>query len=228
MRIIVLITVILLSGMITKAQDVFFPTKVGTVLEYKTFDKKDQETGTIRYTITEIKSVGKDMDIIYLIETMDAKDKPVFKNEMTIHKKGDKLYVDMRKFIDSAILQKGGKVPEKLKITGNDMEIPSNLKVGDGLPDSEFEMAFKMGFINIKMGAKVTERFVELIENIDTKAGRFKAYKVTNKVMSHAMGKKTNTTSAEWLVKGIGMVRSEKYDKKGNLESSIQLVSLRE
>ena len=227
MKSILLIAVILFSGMLAKAQDIFFPTKEGTVLEYKTYDKKDKLTGTVRYTITNIKSEADDMDITYLIETTDAKDKPSFRHEITINKKGDKLYVDMRKFLDKAILQKGGKVPDNIVMTGNEMEIPSNLKAGDVLPDSEFEMSFKIAFINIKMGASVTNRIVESFETIAVQAGNFDAYKLTSSVLANTMGIKSRSTSAEWLVEGIGMVRSDTYDKKGELDSYIELVSIK-
>ena len=145
MRYLLLIASILFSGIFAKAQDIFFPTKEGTVLEYKSYDKKDKVTGKIRYTITNINSEGNDMDITYLIETTDAKDEPLFKHELTIHEKDEKLYVDMRKFLNKAIFKKGGKIPDNLKITGNEMEIPSNLTTGDTLPDSQMEMSFKMG-----------------------------------------------------------------------------------
>lgn len=228
MKTVFLFIAILVSGLVAKSQDIFFPTKEGTVLEYKMYDKNEKESGMIRYTIINIKKTGDNMEITYLIETTDAKDKPILKNEMTIHKKGDKLYVDMRKFLDSAILNKGGKAPDKLKITGNDLEIPTKLKVGDALPDSKFGVSFKMGLINIKMGATITDRIVESVENVAVQAGSFKAYKITNKMMANAMGINTTTTSAEWLVKDIGMVRSEKYDKKGKLESYTELVSIKE
>lgn len=214
--------------MLAKAQDIFFPTKEGTVLEYKSYDKKDKVTGKIRYTITNINSEGNDMDITYLIETTDAKDEPLFKHELTIHEKDEKLYVDMRKFLNKAIFKKGGKIPDNLKITGNEMEIPSNLTTGDTLPDSQMEMSFKMGFINIKMGAQVTERIVKSFEKITVDAGSFDTYKITSKVLANAMGMKTSSTSAEWIAKGVGMIKTESYDNDGNISSYTKLISIKE
>lgn len=228
MRTILIIVTLLLSGMLAKAQDIFFPTKKGMVLEYKAYNNKDRETGLVRYTIKDLKESGNNMDITYLIEMIDEKGKPMFKEDITIHKKGDRLYVDMSKFINKAALEEAGGIPGQMEITGNDMEIPSNLKKGDILPDSHIEMAFKMGFMTIKMGAQVTDRVVESVENIKVKAGSFEAYKITSKVSANAMGMKTSSTSAEWLVKGIGMVKSEEYDKKGKLSSYTELVSIKE
>ena len=108
------------------------------------------------------------------------------------------------------------------------MELPSNLKAGDRLPDSNIEMSLKMGFINVKMDAQVTNRLVESVEIISVKAGNYEAYKITSNVSANAMGIKTSSKTAEWLVKGIGMVKSEEYDNDGNLESHSELVSIKE
>ncbi len=227
MKNILLITVILFSGMVAKAQEIFFPTKKGTVLEYKTYDKKDNESGTIRYTIKDIKSEGENMDITYLIEYIDAKDKSQLKEELTIQKKGDRLFIDMSTFFNKVILQKAGDKAPNIEIKGTDMEIPSNLKPGDILPDSNVNIAMKMGFINIKMSANITDRKVVAQEKIAVKAGKFDSYKITSMVSSNAMGMKTNSPTTEWLVKGIGMVKSETFDKKGNISSYTELVAIR-
>ena len=228
MKHLLLIAAILFSGIVAKSQDIFFPTKKGTVLEYNTYDKKDKETGIIRYTITDIKSVGNNMDITYLIESMDANGKSQFKEELTIQKKGDRLYIDMSKFFNKIILQKAGDKAPNIEVSGNDMEIPSNIKPGDVLPDTNVEIAMKMGFINLKMSANITDRKVEAQEKITVKAGKFDAYKITSIVSSSAMGVKSNAPTTEWLVKGIGMVKSVTHDKKGVMSSYTELISIKE
>lgn len=223
-----LLIALLFSGIVAKAQDIFFPTKEGTVLEYKVYDNKEKQTGMMRYTITVIKRMGSDMDITYLIETKDSSDKTLIKEEITIKKKGDKLYIDMSKFLNKAVFEQAGEMASNIEITGNDMEIPSNLKVGDVLIDSNVEMALKMGFINIKMSANVTDRKVESVEKITVQAGNFDTYKLTSTVSANAMGMKTSSKSAEWIAKGVGMVKSETYDKNGDVSSYTELVSLKE
>jgi len=81
------ITVIIVCGMVLKAQETFFPTKEGTVLIYKSFDKKDKLTNTVKYTIMHVNISGSNMDITYECESIDPKDKPVFKEEITIIRK---------------------------------------------------------------------------------------------------------------------------------------------
>lgn len=228
MKTIFLIAAILLSGMHAKAQDIFFPTKEGTVLEYKSYNEKDRKIGIVRYTVLKTKSEGENTDIIYLIESLDRRSNPIFKEEKTIQIKGNKLYVDMSNFISKAALEKAGDIPAEMVTTGNAMEVPSDLKVGDVLPNSTIGINFKVGFMSIKMGAEVTDRIVESLEKIEVQAGSFEAYKITSKVVANARGIKTNSTATEWLVKGIGMVKSQDHDTNGELNSYIELVSIKE
>ena len=212
--------------MVLKAQEIFFPTKEGTVLVYKVFDKKEKETNKIRYTIMKLNANGNDMDITYLVESFDPKEKLMFKEEVTIHKKGDKLYFDMSNFINKAAFQQNGEIPAEIEITGNNMEIPSNPKPGDTLPDANIEMAMKLGFINMKMSAQVTNRKVEAVEDITVKAGTFKGYKFLSEVNASVMGIKTKSNNIDWYAKRVGVVKSENYDKNGKLQSHTELVEL--
>ena len=214
-------------GMVSKAQEIFFPTKEGTVLVYKMFDKKDNETNMMRYTIMHINRNGSDMDITYLVESIDPKEKLLFKEEITIHQKGDMLYCDMSNFVNKAAFQQNGEIPAEIQVTGNNMEIPSNPKPGDILPDANVEMAMKMGFINMKISAQVTNRKVEAIEDITVKAGTFKGYKFSSEVTASAMGIKMKTNNLDWYTKGVGIVKTESYDKNGKLHSHRELIELK-
>ncbi len=227
MKKLLLITAIILCAIVLKAQETFFPTKEGTVLIYKTFDKKDKLTSTIQYTIKHVTISGSNIDITYQCESIDPKDKLVFKEDITIHQKGDKLYVDMSNFINKAAFQQNGEIPANIEVTGNNMEIPLNPQPGDVLPDASVAMALKIGFINMKVSADVTNRKVEAIEDITVKGGTFKSYKFSSDINSVAMGIKVKAKSTEWYAKGIGTVKSESYDKEGKLQSHTELVELR-
>jgi hypothetical protein len=84
----------------------------------------------------------------------------------------------MSNFINKAAFQQNGEIPAEIQVTGNNMEVPSNPKPGDVLPDANVEMSMKLGFVNMKMSANVTNRKVEAIEDITVKAGTFKLYQL--------------------------------------------------
>lgn len=223
-----LIAAIFFAATTLKADEIFFPTKTGTVLVYKSYDKKDKQVSTIKYTIKYVDVKGSDIDITYLCETSDAKDKSVFKDEVTIQKRGDVLYLDMNKFVNKAAFQQDGAIPAELKVTGNNMEIPTDLHVGESLADASVMMSISLGFLNIKMSADITNRKVAGIEDVTVKGGTFKCYKLTSDVNSNAMGVKMKTQSAEWYAKGVGSVKTVSYDKNGNVQSHTELVEIRQ
>ena len=227
MRKLFLFTAIIFFAISLKAQEIFFPTKEGTVLVYKTFDKKDKETSKVKYTIKHLVISGSDMDITYLVESIDPKDNLVFKEEITIHQKGDKLYFDMSNLINKAVFQKNGEIPAEIQITGNNMEIPSNPNPGDTLPDANVVMSMNLGLVNMKMSAQVTNRKVEAIEDVTVTAGTFKGYKFSSEVNSSAMGIRVKSNNLDWYAKGVGIVKTENYDKNGKLQSRTELVELK-
>lgn len=227
MKKLILFTAFVLTALGLNAQEIFFPTKEGTVLTYQSFDKKDKLSSTVKYTIKHLSIKGSDMDITYQVESIDPKDKLVFKEEITIQQKGDKLYFDMSNFINKAAFQQDGSIPAEIEITGNNLEVPSNPNPGDVLPDASVEMAMKMGFINMKMSANVTNRKVEAIEDITVAAGTFKGYKFSSEVNSTVMGIKVNSKNTDWYAKGIGIVKLENYDKNGKLQSRTELIEVK-
>ncbi len=227
MKKLILLVVIAFVGVTLNAQDLFFPTKEGTVLVYKHFDKKDKVTSIVKYTIKSIKKLGDDMDITYLCEVNDAKDKAVYNEEITIKKRGDKMFFDMTNYMSKAAFQQNGQVPAELQVTGNSLEMPNNPTPGQTLPDASLEMAIKMGFVAMKTTVNVTNRKVEVIEDVTVGAGTFKAYKFSANVLVVTMGIKVNTASTDWYAKGVGIVKSIGLDSKGKQVSSMELVEMR-
>jgi hypothetical protein len=213
--------------MVLKAQETFFPTKEGMVLTYKSFDKKDKLSGMMKYTIEKVNINGSNIDFTYLCEVLDNKEKMVFKEEITVHQKGDAMYIDMGNFLNKAAFQQEGEIPAEVEVKGNNMEIPLNPIPGQTLPDANIEMAMKMGIVNMKMTADVTNRKVEAIEEISVTGGSFKCYKFSSDVNTVAMGIKVQAKTTEWFAKGIGMVKTESYDKKGSLSGRTELVEVR-
>lgn len=218
---------IVLCVLVVNAQETFFPTKEGMVLTYKSFDKKDKLSGMMKYTIKKVNVSGSDIDITYLCESLDNKEKLVFKEEITVHQKGDVLYVDMGNFLNKSAFQQNGEIPAEVEVKGNNMEIPLNPSPGQTLPDANIEMAMKMGFVNMKMSAAVTNRKVEAIEDISVSGGTFKCYKFSGDVNTVALGIKVQAKTVEWFAKGIGTVKTESYDKKGEMTGRTELVEVK-
>lgn len=221
-------SLIIVFGAVTlKAQDTYFATKDGMVLTYKTFDKKDKLASWVRYTIKDVKTNGNKMDITYQTESFDKKDKLVYKEDILIHQEGDLLYLDMSNFVNKGAFQQNGEIPAEVEIKGNNMQIPVKPQPGASLPDANLEMAMKMGIINMKFSVDVTNRKVAGFENATVTAGSFQCCKITSNIYSVALGIKINATTIDWYAKGVGTVKSETYDKKGELMSRTELTEIK-
>jgi hypothetical protein len=224
-KLIFLIAVLFLSLQIS-AQKAFSPSKAGTKLTYQSFDKKGKMAGQTKYTVKEITGNGDNYTIVYDIENLDDKGNRVYIDEVSVKQEGDKMYFDMSNFLNKAAFQQNGEIPPSIEITGNNMEIPLIPVPGDTLPDANVTMAMKMGFLNLKMTVNVTNRKVEAMEDITVKAGSFNAFKLTGNVSGTVVGIKINSKSNDWYAYGVGLVKTETYNKKGDLQAVLELVEI--
>jgi hypothetical protein len=224
MRKLIILTLAVFLGINLSAQKAFFPAKAGTKLTYQTSDKKGKMTGQTKYTVKEITGSGDHFTIVYDVESLDDKGQRVFIDNISVKQEGDKMYFDMSNFLNKAAFQQNGEIPPSIEVTGNNMEIPLIPIPGTSLPDANVTMSMKMGFINLKMTVNVTNRKVEALEDVAVKAGNFNAFKFTGDVSGTIVGIKVNTKSVDWYAYGVGLVKTESYDKKGELKSVLELV----
>jgi hypothetical protein len=171
---------------------------------------------------------GDHFKVTYQIESLDDKGNKLYLDEVSVRQEGDKMYFDMSNFLNKAAFQQNGEIPPTVEITGNNMEIPLVPVPGVTLPDANVSMAMKMGFISLKMAVNITNRKVEAIEDISVKGGSFNAFKISGDVSGTVLGIKVNSKSVEWYAYGIGTVKSESYDKKGNLETRMELIEIQQ
>ncbi len=221
-----ILTIIVFFGLTVSAQKAFFPTKSGTKLTYQSFDKKGKMAGQTKYTVKDISGSGSNFKITYQVESIDAKGNRVYIDEIGVKQEGDKMYFDMSNFLNKAAFQQNGEIPPSIEVTGNNMEIPLIPVPGTSLPDASVTMAMKMGFISLKMTVNLTNRKVEALEDITVKAGTYNAFKLSGDVNGTILGIKVNSKGLDWYAYGIGLIKTESYDKKGDLQSVLELVEI--
>ena len=227
MKKITLIILIMLSVTGLQAQNIFFPTKVGSVQTYATLNNKGKVEGYVRQTITDIKGGGNDMTISYLSEIIDKENKDgeaKMSIPLTIHIKDGIMYFDLNSMMPAQKDQpQMGEL--KMEITGAPTEIPTNLQVGQTLKDANMVMSMNMGFIKMKTEVNLTNGKCLAIEDVTVPAGTYKSHKVTQTAQATVMKIQSTTTTITWYAPGIGTVKSETYDKDNKLQSSMELVA---
>jgi hypothetical protein len=82
-----------------------------------------------------------------------------------------------------------------------------------------------MTLMNMSIG--ISNRKVEAIENVVTDAGTFSCYKISYDATTKMGGFTVASKGVEYYNNDIGMVKSEAYDKKGELQSTTILSTLK-
>lgn len=213
------------ASFILNAQLAYFPSE-GTVLTYHNLDKKGKIESKIVYKVESVKQSGENADVTYFVESYGKKDELVFKDRITFKKEGDKLFFDMSNFVNKGAFQQNGEIPATVEIEGNSLEVPINGTDGQSLPDANMTIASDMGFVKLKMTTNIVNRKVDNIEDLTVPAGTFNCMKISGDVSGKILGMNMSAKSVQWYSSGIGMVKSETYDKKGELSGSMVLVAV--
>ena len=192
----------------------YYVFKEGVKFEMTTYNNKDKQTGIVKY---EVKNVTGNTAILKN-ELFDAKGKSVMSSEFGLICDDKGISIDFKSLMNNQVFEQFKEMDMDLDISGTNIQIPNNLSPGQTLPDAELIMTMSMASVTIKMEIKITNRKVVGNETISTSAGTFDCILITSD-RELKMGMNRTISSKQWLAEGVGMVKSEEYDKKGNLVS---------
>jgi hypothetical protein len=207
----------------TQAQDcqsAYSPILEDTKLEMTNYDKKGRISSISKANIYEVASKGDTTAAKVHAQVVDEEGEEIFKSDYEIKCIKGVILMDMRD-----VLGEMAKQFEKMDVAveGNFIEYPDNMTVGTKLPDAEMVMTMNADSpVPIKIRINMTERKVEAQESITTSAGTFNCLKLTYAIETK-MGFSRSTRSAVWLAKGVGNVKTESYNKKGNVDFKSEL-----
>ncbi len=188
----------------------YYPMIEGTEFQITVYDKKDKPSGVLDYVV---KDVSGDTATFYF-EMHDEKGKMLASSEYGIRCKEDGVSIDFSSLVTPGALEQYKDV--EVEMSGTDLVLPNNLSPGQSLPDADFLMNIKMTPINMKMTSRFFNRKVVEKESLTTPAGTFDCYVITFDQESK-MGIKFAGSTKQWLAEGVGMVKQESYNKKGDL-----------
>jgi hypothetical protein len=206
----------------------FFPLKENVKYEYEVFDKKEKMTYKISQTLKNVSGSGDNMKATLAHEIYDPK-------------KGDKLsssglnwtcengtlHFDMSSMammMDNGQEVNMGDAGMSIDVTGDELDLPSELSVGQTMKDVSYNVKMTMGTLTLMNRTyNITDRKVESQESLTTTAGTFDCYKIT----FVTSGEKGGTTkSAMWYAKDAGLIKGENYKEDGKLIHRQVLVKL--
>ena len=200
----------------------FYAMKEGTKIMMTNFSDKGKITSTNETLIKSVKADGTNFEATVEATIKNDKGKTLNEGKSYVVKCENgtiKLDISSMMMSDFSNQMKNMEV----SISGTGIEIPSVLTEGMTLTDGTTEM--KMGsngmtFMNMKFDIK--NRKVEKKESLTTPAGTFDCYKITYDMDMKVMVKRSMKV-VQWLAPGVGLVKSESYNQKGELEGYTEL-----
>jgi hypothetical protein len=199
----------------------------GTSFQYTMTNKKGKTEGITDYSITNVENSGGVTTATMNMKFTDEKGKEIFVSDYKLSCTGDVVKIDYNSLVPAQMMQQYTDMGMEMEISGTDIELPNNLSVGQGLDDANVAMSIKMPGMNMNIKVDQLNRIVEKKESVNTPAGTYECYVITQDNVSETMGVKQTMQSKLWLAEGVGMVKQETYNKKGDLMSKSELTSFK-
>ncbi len=210
----------------TRSQcNTYFNFKEGTEYEMTHYSAKDKVTGKSLSQILSVEDNGGVLTAHIKGTAFDKKGEEITSMNFAYICDDGVLKMDMNKFIPKDMF--GGDSDIEFEMEGDYLEIPKNLEIGqslkDGMIKGKMTMEGNPAMANMALSVKIFNRKVEAKEDITTPAGNFSCYKISydmessTKVMG--MNNKVNLKGVDYLSEGVGVIKTESYNKKGSLSS---------
>ncbi|MDD2636722.1 MAG: hypothetical protein PHW82_14620 [Bacteroidales bacterium] len=218
MKKIIVLFVSLTFAILTLSQncETYIPTSVGTKITKEHYNKKDKLSSSELTEIKSVEIVDGTQKIVVAVENFDSKGESTGTNELTYYCNGDVFEIDTKSMLDQS--QMSAYESMQIEYTSENMQYPANLKQGMSLKDGFVEAVISNeGIKMVTMRVDVKNTKVEAIETIVVPAGTYKAAKISQTLVSKTGFITIEMQSIQWMVKDIGAVRTETYNKKGKL-----------
>lgn len=222
-KVLLVITLILFIAPLSMAQTAcsqYYVLEDGVTYQYTNYNKKGKEDGTFTYTVKDVEGGGDSVSATMTMQMTDKKGNS-YDSEYGISCEGDAVKIDFKSLMNEQMMSQFGDV--EVDMSGTDIVLPNNLSVGQELDDANIEMKMKMGGMNMNMNVETVNRKVEKKETITTPAGEFPCYVIYSEHKSKMMMANQTFPSRIWLAEGVGMIKQETYNKKGDLASYMEL-----
>jgi hypothetical protein len=194
----------------------YFPDNIGSKREMKFYDQRDRLTSVTRHEILD-KTIGDNkVNLKVRATSFDKDDTEIHTAELELVCENGIFKFDLTGYLDPATLSSYEEMG--IEIEADNLEYPSNMSAGDELPDGGLKMVVKSGSATlITVTLNIINRKVEGREDITTEAGTFASYKLSYDMTTKAGFITSNSNVVEWISEGVGLVRSETYNRRGRL-----------
>tara|TARA_R110001632_G_scaffold2161_1_gene9581 strand:+ start:1558 stop:2250 length:693 start_codon:yes stop_codon:yes gene_type:complete len=201
----------------------FYPMTEGVSMEYTNYNKKGKVENVSSFKVVDVNNNGDTTNATMDINLKDHKGKDIYSTNYNLTCKDNVVTLDYESLLPTEMMQQYGDMD--IEVSGNDIEIPNNLSVGQNLRDANVSMKIGMSGINMNMTVNMVNRKVEKKESITTTAGTYDCFVLYSENKSKMMMANQVYPTRVWLAAGVGMVKQETYKKNGDVMSSTMLTA---
>ncbi len=196
--------------------ETYIPTEVGTKVTTQHFDKKDRLTSTVKTEVKSVEMVEGQQKVVVATESFDSDGVSSGVSELIYYCSGDVFEVDTKSMLDQS--QMGAYESMEIEYTFENLQYPAKMTEGMSLKDGFVQaVVTNEGIKIVTMRVDIKDSKVEAIESITVPAGTYDAAKINQTLVSKTGFITIQMQSIQWMVTGIGAVRTETYNKKGKL-----------
>ncbi|MBT8262587.1 MAG: hypothetical protein KJO05_07175 [Bacteroidia bacterium] len=217
---------ICLGGFYTNAQSdcsKFYPFSEGAKSQLTMYNAKGKSQGMVEYHVSGIESKDGGTAATMTMNLIDKKGNELKGSNYELLCKDGIVSMDFKSLMRPGMLDAYGEIDHE--ITGTNLDFPNKLSVGQDLPDAEILIKLSMSGMNMNMSTLITDRKVLDKESVTTPAGTFECYVISQNTQIKSMASNMKRSSKQWIAEGVGVVKSEDYNKKGKLDTYSILTS---
>lgn len=215
--------IILIIGLVTFALlamsqncETYISTTVGSKVTTQHYDKKDKLSSTVITEVLSVEMVDGKQQVVVSSESIATDGASSGKSELTYYCDGDTFEVDMKSMLDQN--QMSGYENMTIDYTMENLQYPAKMTEGMSLKDGFVQaVVTNEGMKLVTMRVDIKNSKVEAIESITVPAGTYEAAKISQTLVSKTGFITIEMKSIQWMVRDIGAVRTETYNKKGKL-----------
>ena len=213
------------GGYSVSAQDYdksgYCPITKGMTLEYVNYDADGARTGSFILKVSAVEGTLSKGTVTFDQYFYDADGKPLFDDN------GGNLPMEVTVGGPEGTVSRMSDVGKVMKVQdimskGDAISVPSGMKVGTAIPDGTIKV--RIGKISATIATQ--DRQVVEQKSITVPAGTFDCFLIKEEQVTRTVGSKTERIET-WYAAGIGCIRQAVYDRKGRLDHTQELVSIK-
>lgn len=199
-------------------------------IEMTVLDKKGKNAGTQTWQITNVKTNGNSVESMVVSNFKDAKGNDIATGTGNYICENGILKADVRMSLPQQQME--AYKDAEINFDAVYLEYPYNISVGQTLNDADFKMDIRQeNGMSSTVTYKASNRKVEGKESVTTPAGTWDAfiisYDATFRMEVAGIGIPMNIKGKEWFVPGVGVVKTETYNKNGKLTGSTMISAIK-